>query len=165
MKFELEEYHREITKDRGCLKEITEVSSRRQNYQTQWATQFYVAAELTRRGYLVSLTLGNAPVADLLVVSPNKVHFAVEVKGQASKNFWLIKNHTPIERPLFVLVYLPKQNECPKFYIMTSCEIIEEREKYKQHIKSKSGRYRDDLGGMNWATVLKHENRWDKLPK
>jgi hypothetical protein len=50
-------------------------------YKTQWAAQFYAAAELTRRGYLVSLTLGNAPVADLLAVSPSGKHFMVDVKG------------------------------------------------------------------------------------
>ena len=54
-------------------------------YQTQWAGQFYVAAELTRRGYLVSLTLGNAPVVDLLVVSPDGEHFGVDVKGQSTR--------------------------------------------------------------------------------
>jgi hypothetical protein len=39
--------------------------------QTQWAAQFAVASELCKRGYEVSLTMGNAtPVADLMLVSP-----------------------------------------------------------------------------------------------
>lgn len=135
------------------------------SYQTQWTAQFYVAAELTRRGYMVSLTLGNAPVADLLVVSPDKKHFTIEVKGQASKNFWLIKKIVPREDLFFILVYLPKNNERPKFYIMTSEELMEEREKYKKHIESTTGKYRDHTGGINWSTALKHEDRWDKLPK
>ena len=56
-------------------------------YKTQWATQFYAAAELTRRGYLVSLTFGNAAVSDLHVQSPDGVLFTVDVKGQSSRNF------------------------------------------------------------------------------
>ncbi len=141
------------------------MSSQSKRYQTQWAAQFYVAAELTRREYLVSLTLGNAPVADLLVVSPNKEHFTVEVKGQATRNFWLIQRGNPQEALFFVLVYLPKNNENPKYYIMSSSELMDEREKYKNHIESNGGKYRDDMGGINWSTALKHENRWDKLPK
>jgi hypothetical protein len=47
---------------------------------------------LTRCGYFVSLTLGNAQVADLLVVSPEGKHFMVDVKGQSTRNFWLIQH-------------------------------------------------------------------------
>ncbi len=35
--------------------------TRTSRYHTQWAAQFYVAAELTRRGYFVILTLGKRP--------------------------------------------------------------------------------------------------------
>ena len=133
-------------------------------YQTQWAAQFYVAAELTRRGYLVSLTLGNAPVADLLVVSPNGEHFMVDVKGQATKNFWLIKRRAPRDDLFYILVYLPK-DEHPKFFILSSHELMREREEYRKHIESKGRKYRDELGGINWSTALRYENRWDKLPR
>jgi hypothetical protein len=33
------------------------MASPSKRYQTRWAAQFYVAAELTRRGYLVALKL------------------------------------------------------------------------------------------------------------
>lgn len=78
-------------------------------YRTQWASQFFVAAELTRRGYLVSLTFGNAPVADLLVVSPSEREFMVDVKGQSTKNFWLFQRRERREDLFFVLVYLAKK--------------------------------------------------------
>ena len=133
-------------------------------YQTQWATQFYVAAELTRRKYLVSLTLGNAPVADLLVVSPSQKHFTVEVKGQSTRNFWLIRQIEPRDNLFFVLVYLPKNYEPPKFYILSSAELMRQREEYKRHIESTSGKYDDKMGGINWSTALEYQGRWDKLP-
>jgi hypothetical protein len=134
-------------------------------YQTQWAAQFYVAAELTRRGCLVSLTLGNAPVADLLVVSPDQqTHFMVDVKGQSTRNFWLIQRREPGEDLFFVLVYLPQNHQPPKFYIFSSAELMARREEYRQHIESTSGKYDDTLGGINWSTVSKYEGRWSTLP-
>jgi len=57
---------------------------RGKKYFTQWASQFYVAAELVRRGYLVSLSFGNAPVVDLLVQSPKGILFTIDVKGQTT---------------------------------------------------------------------------------
>lgn len=140
------------------------MSKQSKRYQTQWAAQFYVAAELTRRGYLVSLTLGNAPVADLLVVSPGQVHFMVDVKGQSTRSFWLIKRGEPRDDLFFVLVYLPKNYEPPKFYILSSAELMKRREEYKRHIESTSGKYDDKTGGINWSTALEYEDRWDVLP-
>ena len=133
-------------------------------YQTQWAAQFYVAAELTRRGYLASLTLGNAPVADLLVVSPGQTQFMVDVKGQSTRNFWLIQRREPRPDLFFVLVYLPKNYEPPRFYILSCAELMEKREEYKRHIEAIGGKYDDKVGGINWSTVLEYEDRWHVLP-
>jgi hypothetical protein len=47
-------------------KQMPELRGAVKGRQTQWATQFLVAAELIRRGYTVSFTQGNnTPVADL----------------------------------------------------------------------------------------------------
>jgi hypothetical protein len=67
------------------------MSTQTKKYQTQWASQFYVAAELTRRGYLVSLTFGNTSETDLLVYCPSRGQFTVDVKGQSTRNFWLLR--------------------------------------------------------------------------
>ena len=133
-------------------------------YQTQWASQFLVAAELTRRGYLVSLTLGNAPTADLLVVSPSGKHFMVNGKGQSTRNFWLIKRESSQEDLFYILVYLPKEGS-PRYFVLSSREMMNERKKYEGHIKARGGSYRDELGGFNWSTAFPYENRWDVLPK
>jgi hypothetical protein len=135
----------------------------RSRYRTQWATQFFAAAELTRRGYLVSLTFGNAQVADLLVQSPNGNHFTVDVKGQSSKSFWLIQQRPLLPDHYFILIYLPKNEESPKYFVLSSNELMKKREEYKQHMLPK-GRYRDDLGGINWTIALQYENQWENLP-
>ena len=136
----------------------------RRNYQTQWAAQFYAAAELTRRGYLVSLTFGNAPVSDFLVHSDSGNHFTVDVKGQSSKNFWLIQQRPSIADHYFILVYLPAGYEKPKYFIISSDELMKKREEYKNRMIPK-GKYRDALGGINWSIALDYENKWDSLPK
>ena len=132
-------------------------------YRTQWATQFFAAAELTRRGYLVSLTFGDATVSDLLVRSPNGKQFTVDVKGQSTKNFWLIQPRVRNPEHFFILVFLPKQNLPPQYFIMSSDELMRRRDEYKQSVRSR-GKYRDELGGINWSTALDCEGKWGNLP-
>lgn len=133
-------------------------------YNTQWAAQFFTAAELTRRGYLVSLTFGNAPTADLLVQSPAGVQFTVDVKGQSTKNFWLIRQIKPSPDHYFILVYLPSDTQSnPRYFIVSSEELMKRREEYKQSVLPR-GKYRDELGGIKWSTAFHYENKWDNLP-
>jgi len=139
-------------------------------YRTQWSSQFFVAAELTRRGYLVSLTLGNAPTSDLLVQSPNGNQFTVDVKGQSNKSFWLIQNRPHKPDHFFVLVYVPKDLADPRYFVVPSDELMRRREEYKQasierSLTRKRGQYRDDLGGINWSTAYDYEDQWDCLPE
>src|SRR5947208_3433816 len=89
-------------------------------YHTQWAGQFYVAAELTRRKYSVTFTLGNVPHTDLCVISPNNKMFRVEVKAQSTKSFWIVRRHDEEEDHFYVFVYLPKTGG-PQFCVL-SCE-------------------------------------------
>ena len=147
--------------------------SGKSNYCIQWATQFYVAAELCRRKYVVTFTLGNAPRTDLQVSSSLNGEFTVEVKGQSTHNFWLIKEDHDKSRKYYFLVYIPENHEkLVEFFIMTREEMMAERTKYQKHIEQSSGRYRDELGGFNWKTIYEkdkngrflYKDRWDKLP-
>ncbi len=134
-------------------------------YQTQWASQFYVAAELTRKGYLVAFTLGNAPKIDLMACSPKGADFLIQVKGQATKNFWLF-GHVPQRGDLFyVFVYVPSKGGPPQFFVLTAKEAEDERERYREHIRAVKGSYRDDFGGMNWTAAHKYEDHWHVLPE
>lgn len=141
------------------------MTKRARRYKTQWAAQFFAAAELTRRGYLVSLTFGNAPTSDLLVESPSGILFTVDVKGQSTKNFWLIQRRDPKPNHYFILIYLPNDiDQAPKYFLLSSDELMKRREEYKASVLPK-GRYRDDLGGINWTTAFDYENRWSNLPQ
>jgi len=134
-------------------------------YQTQWASQFYAAAELTRRGYQVAFTLGNAKDVDLMVISPKKAQFKVDVKGQSSRNFWLGQRRGDDPNLYFILVYIPGVGKPPQFFILRCAEMMAKREEYQRYIEAKGGKYRDDLGGMNWGTALAYEDRWEVFPQ
>jgi hypothetical protein len=133
-------------------------------YRTQWAAQFYAAAELTRRGYLVSLTLGNAPVADLLVVSPSGKHFMVDVKGLSSKNFWLAQEREPQDDLYFILVYLPSEFQPPSFYVLSSAELVKAIKALKAQTLAAGKKWVESGAGINWGTALEYQNRWELLP-
>jgi len=138
--------------------------SHRKKYQTQWAAQFYAAAELTRRGYLVSLTFGNAPAVDLFVESPNGQIFTVDVKGQSTRNFWLIQRRGHSPNHFFILVFLPKNLEQAEYFILSSVELMKRRAEYEVQSK-KRGKYRDDMGGINFKTAYDYKDEWGSLPQ
>lgn len=140
------------------------MASQNIRYKTQWAAQFFAAAELTRRGYLVSLTFGNATISDLLVQSPKGTVFTVDVKGQSNKSFWLIQQRKPDPLHYFVLVYLPPKFEAPRFFVLSSDELMRRRDEYRESVIGR-GKYRDELGGMNWTGAFPYEGKWDALPE
>jgi hypothetical protein len=140
------------------------IKTQTRKYQTQWAAQFYAAAELTRKGYLVSFTLGNANDIDLLAVSPSGQHFAVDVKGQSTRNFWLIQRRKNRDDLYFILVYLPKDNEPPQFCIVENNEVMKRMDELKLHIISKGGQWTGKMEGINWTTAFDYKECWDRLP-
>jgi hypothetical protein len=137
----------------------------RKRYQsghfTQWAAQFAVASELCKRGYEVSLTMGNTtPIADLMVVSPKGEMFLIDVKGLYRRNPWLVKRKRVQANLFYVLAFVPK-GEPNQFFILRQNEanllINSELKRLKRP---------DDypVTGFLWTHVSKHENKWDKLP-
>ena len=64
--------------------------------------------------------MGNrAPLADLMVVSPKqKEMFLVDVKGQYSKAFWIVKPKQAREKLFYILALVPA-GEANQFFLMT----------------------------------------------
>jgi hypothetical protein len=133
-------------------------------YHTQWAAQFYVAAELTRRGYLIALTLGNAKATDLLVSSDSGKHFRVEVKGQSKRNFWLYERVEPRDDLFYIFVAIGKVGEHPRFNVLSSAEAMTEYDEYKRAYPPAQWEKWKGWWGMKWQTAFKYENQWEKLP-
>lgn len=66
------------------------MSSDRQGYSTNLASEFYVLSMLYRLKLAASLTLGNKKGVDIVVACSRGRAFTVEVKAVAGKNDWLV---------------------------------------------------------------------------
>jgi hypothetical protein len=120
---------------------------------THLAGEYFVAAELYRRGFSVGMTIGNAKAIDLFANKDNKT-LSVQVKAIRNKKSvgWPMMKDKVIDDVLYVFVNLNDQ-ENPDYYIATGQEA---RSKVKQYTTR----------GIIDLTTLKSDsfyNRWDKL--
>lgn len=120
---------------------------------THLAGEYFVAAELYRRGFSVGMTIGNAKAIDLFINKDNKT-LSIQVKAIRNKKSvgWPIMKDKIFDEILYVFINLNDQ-EIPEYYIATGQEA---REKVKQYTTR----------GIIDLTTLKNEtfhNRWDKL--
>jgi hypothetical protein len=101
---------------------------------THLAGEFFVAAELAKRGYTVSLTLGNAKAVDLIA---EKDGFAVPIQVKAislAKHAgWPIPHNDEkiVSRVVYVCVVLNSAGTPPDYYVAHPEEILQLRDKYK----------------------------------
>jgi len=98
----------------------------RRRFITGMTGVYFTAAELSSRGYVVTVTARNAPGIDLMASTPNmKRTYNIEVKTNragGTQSFWLVgpnakKNKSP--RLIYVFVNLKKNNK-PDFYVVKS---------------------------------------------
>lgn len=99
-----------------------------QKMQTGIACEYYVAGELSRLGYNVALTFGNAKSIDLLIEKDNKI-IAIQVKGiQKTQSIcWNLDKRKITKNVFYVLVnlHVDKPKDKPEFFILTSSEARE----------------------------------------
>ena len=144
--------------------------SRGKGHFTQWAGQFGIATELTRRGYLVALTLGNTPDTDLLCQHiDGRSPFSLQIKSLSSKTYFLIGSFTAgSPDDLFGLVFVPPAPDQPlELYIATRDELHRAAVDYKpKRRRLPEGQpYRPFTDGVPYQGVAPFRDRWDKLPK
>jgi len=123
------------------------------------SSEFLVAGELTRRGYNVTLTLGNTKAIDLLIEKDGKL-IPIQVKGiqrKASICWNISLSKIQGYSLIYVLVNLNADNYSqPEYFVLTEKEV-------KKYFKStKSGR---DYLDYNLAVRLGLQNGWEKLDK
>jgi hypothetical protein len=82
-------------------------NERRSVHRTQWAAQFAVASELCKKGYEVAFTMGNNPSVDLMVSSPRKTTFSIDVKGLYKRNFWVVSAKEFRPNLFYVFAFVP----------------------------------------------------------
>ena len=92
---------------------------------THLAGEFFVAAELSRRGFNVALTMGNAKKVDLVIENEGRT-LAIQVKALAvRKNVgWPLKPDQHYDKTLvFVLVVLGVPGAPPEYYVVSGAKV------------------------------------------
>jgi hypothetical protein len=142
---------------------------KRSKHHTAWAGALAVAAELSRRGYDATLTLGNTPALDLLCASPSGKPFKVQVKSLTAGNAVLIQKGM-LEGKLqpdlfFAIVIVPAAEADPmEFRILTHREIVKHWNEMPK-VKRDGQPYKPGMDGLNWGVVRPYSGGWEKLPK
>ena len=126
-----------------------------QSNSTGLSGEYFVAAELLRRGYSVGITMGNAKAIDILAEKDGN-QFIIQVKSIFKKKNvgWPMMTDKVIENIFYVFVNLngDKMTE-PDFFIATGKEA-------KPKVKQYTTRGIIDLSTLNNDDF---KNRWDKI--
>jgi len=103
---------------------IKRVSKQRADGQKSGlAGEFFVAAELLKRGLQTSLTLGNAKSIDLFAINDQGTRFTIQVKALRSPNYFLIDLERVQDACYYVFVVLNKPDVPPDYYIVPGCDL------------------------------------------
>lgn len=121
---------------------------------THLAGEYFVAAELYRRGYSVAITLGNAKAIDLFAEKGARtVNIQVKAIRHKQNVGWPIMRDRVVDDVLYVFVCLNPPGIPPSYFMATSSEA---RAKVKQYATR----------GIIDLTTLRNpefQERWDKI--
>ena len=106
---------------------------------TARAGEYYVAAELNRRGFDTVTFTGNMPDMDVVAITPDKQARYIQVKAQSGYG-WLVNINERLKaaRPdmFWVLAYVPTNEDAPRFWLIPDAEmraIIQRQYKERPH--------------------------------
>lgn len=121
---------------------------------THLAGEYFVAAELYRRGYSVAMTLGNAKAIDLFAEYETRT-VNIQVKAIRDKRSigWPLMRDAVKDGIIYVFVCLNGIDANPKYFI---CSSQETREKVKQY------RTRG-IVDLSTLEADQYRERWDKI--
>lgn len=121
---------------------------------THLAGEYYVAAELYRRGYSVAMTLGNAKAIDLFAERGERtVNVQVKAIRDKASIGWPIMRDRIIDGILYIFVCLNAPDTGPDFFVCTSAEA-------KANTAQYSTRGIVDLRKLKFP---EYQERWDKV--
>jgi len=129
----------------------------RERFVTGMTGVYFVAAELSAKGYVVTTTARNAPGIDIMASTPDlKRTFNIQVKANkvgGTQAYWLLDknaNRTESANLLYVFVNL-KENAKPDFYIVPSHVVA----KNVEHSRAKNSEW------WSFHRDNKYKDRWD----
>jgi hypothetical protein len=136
------------------------------------AGEYFVAAELTKRGYIASITLRNTKGVDILCSNSDaSKSVAVQVKtNRGSKRDWVLNVKSEsyyADNLYYVFVNLNDNEKSPDYFIVSSVEVAKHTKETHATWLSTPGR---DGKAHNDSTMRKFSdpeekylNRWDLL--
>lgn len=152
--------------------EPIKMNRQQQKYHLGLAGEFYVAAELQRRGVSAAVTYGNAKKADVVAFSPSgEKAVVIEVKSTSQRK-WVVGSHLPISssKP-WVFVHLPEELSLPpSFFVLLQSELHEILApldvEYRRKYQAKHGiEYGDRAGvyNLSFEQAKPFQNAWQKI--
>ena len=136
------------------------------------AGEYFVAAELSRRGHIASITLRNTRGIDILASSADATRqVAIQVKtSQGSKPQWVLNKKAEslhADNLFYVFVNLKSPQERPDFYIVPSKQVADFAKDNHQSWLERPGKngqaHRDNPVRKFQDPEKKFLERWDLL--
>lgn len=148
------------------------MTKQEEKYHLSLAGEFFVAAELQRRGVSAAVTYGNAKKADVVAFSASgEKAVVIEVKC-TSQPKWVVGGVVPARstKP-WVFVYLPiDESEAASYYVFLQSELHDILApldtKYRSRFKEKNGEeYGDRRGVVNLTRIQAEQfkNGWKRI--
>lgn len=146
--------------------------TKRSNQLTGVAGEYYVAAELSKRGYIASITLRNTDGIDILASnSDGSKTVAIQVKTKSShEKKWPLSAkceslHSP--KMFYVFVNLNNDERPPEFHIVKSKVVADYiRKNHSDWLKTprRDGGKRKDTNMRNFHDLdSKYKDKWSTL--
>ena len=137
------------------------------------AGEYFAAAELSRRGYIASITLRNTKGIDIIATNEEgtkSINIQVKSTSKSSRGGWILnqKAEQMSEKNLFyIFVKIPKDNEIPLFHIVPSRNLaraVKSGHKKWLETPGKKGQKHNDSSMRYWRDEdNKYLDRWDLL--
>ncbi len=136
---------------------------------TATAAVLALGAELSRRGYDVTFTMGNTAKIDMMCAVPNRPAFKIQVKGISNRAAFFVGEKffdgNPQSDLFLVVVYVPKiETEGPmEFYILKHEQAQDEFQSLPQ--KQKDGQdFKAGTSGLTWKSISNYKDEWNAFP-
>lgn len=97
----------------------------RQTQQTGRAGEYYVAAELNRRGFDAVTFTGNMPEFDAIAVTARRKTLYIQVKAQTGRG-WALNINERLRKPtrnMFWVLVLLRKGEEPRYWVIPDGEM------------------------------------------
>lgn len=119
------------------------------------AGEFFVAAELLKRGIQTSVTFGNAKSIDLLATNPETdEQFTVQVKTLRYKNWFPIDCSKANAVHVYVFVLLNRPGQPVEYFIVPGIELVEHAGRFGKGVDDPK------FPGINWSALTDFKDKW-----